>query len=208
MKTNLKLIHKGTRELSAGIFDLHVFAYENFEVIMVFSIKNDMNVSPYIRVQLGCLLGSVFEDKECDCGQQIKSSLKMIAKHGNGALIYLPTFEGKGKGLINKFKLAEVISEKRIPPYQAAEQCGLIFDEDNLPFVKSILDYLEIDTSIVLMTNNTSKIFTLSGQGINISNIVNIDIDKKALNQNAIEEISEKEAKYSEDLLAYYKDTL
>ncbi|WP_256942645.1 hypothetical protein [Bacillus sp. OV166] len=40
--------------------------------------------------------------KRCDCGFQLKQSMKMIADHGTGALFYLANHEGRGIGLFSK----------------------------------------------------------------------------------------------------------
>ncbi|HJO00161.1 MAG TPA: 3,4-dihydroxy-2-butanone-4-phosphate synthase, partial [Nitrospinaceae bacterium] len=55
------------------------------------------------RVHSQCLTGDVFGSFRCDCGEQLKKSMEMIAEEGTGVLLYLYQ-EGRGIGIINKLK--------------------------------------------------------------------------------------------------------
>jgi 3,4-dihydroxy 2-butanone 4-phosphate synthase/GTP cyclohydrolase II len=56
-----------------------------------------------VRVHSQCLTGDVFGSFRCDCGEQLKKSMEMIAENGTGVLLYLYQ-EGRGIGIINKLK--------------------------------------------------------------------------------------------------------
>ena len=60
--------------------------------------------APLVRLHSECLTGDVFGSLRCDCGQQVRTSLRMIAEEGGGALIYLRQ-EGRGIGLESKMHL-------------------------------------------------------------------------------------------------------
>ena len=50
-----------------------------------------------------CLTGDVFGSERCDCGDQIRQSLRLIDEQGRGVLVYMHQ-EGRGIGLTNKIK--------------------------------------------------------------------------------------------------------
>ncbi|MFQ5585275.1 MAG: 3,4-dihydroxy-2-butanone-4-phosphate synthase, partial [Thermodesulfobacteriota bacterium] len=54
-----------------------------------------------VRVHSECLTGDVLGSERCDCGDQLKASLRMIEKEGRGILVYMHQ-EGRGIGLGNK----------------------------------------------------------------------------------------------------------
>src|SRR5262245_47536115 len=55
------------------------------------------------RIHSQCLTGDVFGSTKCDCGQQLRSAMKLIADGGSGAIIYQQQ-EGRGIGIINKIR--------------------------------------------------------------------------------------------------------
>ena len=57
-----------------------------------------------------CHTGDIFGSKRCDCGFQLKQSMKMIVENGSGALFYLANHEGRGIGLFSK-AMAYVLQE-------------------------------------------------------------------------------------------------
>src|SRR5215813_11018681 len=50
------------------------------------------------RIHSQCLTGDVFGSTKCDCGQQLRSAMKLIADAGRGAVIYQQQ-EGRGIGI-------------------------------------------------------------------------------------------------------------
>ncbi|HAK36840.1 MAG TPA: 3,4-dihydroxy-2-butanone-4-phosphate synthase, partial [Nitrospina sp.] len=63
----------------------------------------DLEKPILVRVHSQCLTGDVFGSFRCDCGEQLKKSMEMIAEEGTGVLLYLYQ-EGRGIGIINKLK--------------------------------------------------------------------------------------------------------
>ena len=58
---------------------------------------------PLVRIYSECLTGDVFGSLKCDCGPQLKESLRLIGEAGGGVLLYLRQ-EGRGIGLANKLR--------------------------------------------------------------------------------------------------------
>ena len=56
-----------------------------------------------VRVHSECLTGDVFGSERCDCGDQIRQSLRLIDERGFGVLVYMHQ-EGRGIGLTNKIR--------------------------------------------------------------------------------------------------------
>ena len=59
------------------------------------------DASVLVRMHSKCLTGDVFHSLRCDCGWQLDTAMKMIAKEGKGVIVYLDQ-EGRGIGLLNK----------------------------------------------------------------------------------------------------------
>ena len=68
-------------------------------------VKGDIGDATGVLVRLHseCLTGDVFGSERCDCGDQIRQSLKLIDQQGKGVLVYMHQ-EGRGIGLTNKIK--------------------------------------------------------------------------------------------------------
>ena len=60
-----------------------------------------------VRVHSECLTGDVFGSQRCDCGEQLRAAMRMIAAEGRGVLLYIAQ-EGRGIGLLNKLRAYEL----------------------------------------------------------------------------------------------------
>ena len=59
--------------------------------------------NPLVRIHSECLTGDAFHSLKCDCGAQLKKSMKRIQDEGAGAIVYLRQ-EGRGIGLEAKIQ--------------------------------------------------------------------------------------------------------
>ncbi len=48
-----------------------------------------------VRVHSECLTGDVFGSQRCDCGEQLHTAMRMVAKEGKGVIVYMHQ-EGAG----------------------------------------------------------------------------------------------------------------
>jgi GTP cyclohydrolase II len=122
----------------------------------------------YIRLHSICHTGDIFGSKRCDCGFQLKQSMKMVAEHGTGALFYLANHEGRGIGLFSK-AMAYVLQENGYDTVEANISLGFVDDARNYSDAISVLKALR-SKSVTLITNNPKKLDALRKAGLDVSN--------------------------------------
>lgn len=125
-----------------------------------------------VRMHSECLTGDVFGSLRCDCGEQLDRSLELIAKEGQGVLVYLRQ-EGRGIGLQQKIH-AYNLQDAGHDTVDANLLLGHQADERDYTVAVRILEDLGIK-SVRLITNNPVKISALEDAGIKVSDRVELD---------------------------------
>ncbi|MEH7391175.1 GTP cyclohydrolase II [Bacillus sp. JJ1474] len=120
-----------------------------------------------IRMHSICHTGDIFGSKRCDCGFQLKQSMKMIAEHGVGALFYLANHEGRGIGLFSK-AMAYILQENGHDTVEANEALGFADDTRNYDDAIQVLKALRTKP-VTLITNNPKKLEALRASGLPVS---------------------------------------
>jgi GTP cyclohydrolase II len=133
------------------------------------------------RVHSECLSGDVLSSLRCDCGEQLKLAQEMIAKEGNGAIIYLRDHEGRGIGLSNKIK-AYALQDEGLDTVEANIALGFPVDSRSFDIAAEILLDLNIK-SIRLMSNNPSKCEALKINGTLVNRLVPLKISSNISNK-------------------------
>jgi GTP cyclohydrolase II len=118
------------------------------------------------RLHSECFTGDLLASLRCDCGQQLRGAIELIAKAGGGILLYLAQ-EGRGIGLINKLR-AYRLQDQGFDTLEANTRLG--FEEDERLYgvaarMLSLLGY----KSVKLLTNNPAKVAALKARGIAVA---------------------------------------
>jgi 3,4-dihydroxy 2-butanone 4-phosphate synthase / GTP cyclohydrolase II len=126
-----------------------------------------------VRVHSECLTGDVFHSLRCDCGEQLQEALARIEAEGRGVLLYMPQ-EGRGLGLLNKFKAYE-LQENGLDTVEANLELGFPPDMRDYGIGNQILADLGLST-IRILTNNPKKILGIEGFGLSVVEQVPIEL--------------------------------
>ncbi|MEE8117475.1 MAG: bifunctional 3,4-dihydroxy-2-butanone-4-phosphate synthase/GTP cyclohydrolase II [Gemmatimonadales bacterium] len=118
-----------------------------------------------VRVHSKCTTGDTFESSRCDCGWQLRSSMRRIAEEGAGVIVYLDQ-EGRGIGLLNKLKAYE-LQDLGHDTVEANERLGFPPDLRNYGIGAQIIVDQGL-SSIRILTNNPRKLHGLDGYGLEI----------------------------------------
>lgn len=132
------------------------------------------------RVHSSCFTGDILGSFRCDCGEQLHKAMEMVESEGKGLILYMNQ-EGRGIGLINKLR-AYKLQEEGMDTVEANIHLGFGMDERDYGVGAQILRYLGA-TKLRLMSNNPKKRAGLSGYGLEIIDIVPIEIKPNEHNE-------------------------
>lgn len=122
-----------------------------------------------VRVHSECLTGEALGSLKCECGPQLDEALRTIAREG-GVVLYMRGHEGRGIGLVNKFK-AYRLQEEGLDTLDANLALGFPADARDYTAAARMLEDLGIE-SVRLLSNNPEKRRQLIEHGIQIDGLV------------------------------------
>ncbi|WP_082707282.1 GTP cyclohydrolase II RibA [Shewanella frigidimarina] len=148
-----------------GNFRMYDSGNEDIRIITfgdIFSFKN----GDILRIHSSCIASEIFGAKDCDCADQLKEAMKLIAHEKSGLIIHLNQ-EGRGQGLTSKIKAVNLMQSLGVDTFDAFEQ--LNFEQDIRTYVPAvkILKYLGVN-SIRLISNNPRKAAFLEQNGLSV----------------------------------------
>ncbi len=163
--------------------DFEVYAFESgvsTQPHLVLCSKKQPDGLPLVRVHSECWTGDVVGSLRCDCGPQLDASLKQVGQEG-GAVIYLRQ-EGRGIGLVEKLK-AYNLQDAGLDTYEANEHLGHQRDSRRFDVAADILRVLGWE-AIRLLTNNPDKVYDLQKAGIEVEEILPIEMPPNEHNEH------------------------
>jgi 3,4-dihydroxy 2-butanone 4-phosphate synthase/GTP cyclohydrolase II len=123
-----------------------------------------------VRVHSECLTGDVLGSLRCDCGIQLRQSLRIIAAERCGVLIYATGHEGRGIGLVNKLR-AYLEQDAGADTVDANYALGLPADLRRYDDAADVIAALGV-RSVRLLTNNPQKVAGLRAAGMVVDGVV------------------------------------
>ncbi|HNE93557.1 MAG TPA: bifunctional 3,4-dihydroxy-2-butanone-4-phosphate synthase/GTP cyclohydrolase II [Chitinophagaceae bacterium] len=132
------------------------------------------------RVHSSCFTGDILGSFRCDCGEQLHSAMQMVDKAGKGVILYMNQ-EGRGIGLINKLK-AYNLQENGMDTVEANLHLGFKMDERDYGVGAQILRHLNV-TKLKLLSNNPRKRAGLAGYGLEIVEVLPIEVTPNTHNE-------------------------
>jgi GTP cyclohydrolase II len=118
-----------------------------------------------VRLHSACFTGDLFGSLRCDCGEQLRGSLRAFAAMGGGILVYLAQ-EGRGIGLANKLRAYE-LQAGGLDTVEADAMLGFGADERRYDTAVAILRHFGV-RRIQLLTNNPDKVRAVQDGGIEV----------------------------------------
>ncbi|MDN6354430.1 MAG: GTP cyclohydrolase II, partial [Corynebacterium sp.] len=144
-------------------------------------VADDDGQDVLVRVHSECLPGDIFGSRRCDCGEQLSTSLDLIAEAGRGVLVYLRGQEGRGIGLVPKLR-AYNLQDEGLDTVDANTAQGLPVDTREYSAAAQILTDLGVN-SVALMSNNPEKRLGLERHGIPVVRRIPVELPSNPENE-------------------------
>ncbi|MCG5234946.1 GTP cyclohydrolase II RibA [Xanthobacter oligotrophicus] len=127
--------------------------------------RPDLSAPVAVRLHSACLTGDLFGSLKCDCGDQLRDSVRRMADGEGGILLYLDQ-EGRGNGISNKMR-AYALQAQGYDTYDADAALGFDLDQRRFDFAAEMLRQLGV-RAVRVFTNNPQKIAALKAAGLDV----------------------------------------
>lgn len=138
-----------------------------------------------VRVHSECLTGDALSSLRCDCGEQLERAMQLVAEAGVGVVVYLRGHEGRGIGIAHKLQAYE-LQDGGLDTVDANVELGLPVDSREYGTAAQILFDLGV-RKVRLMTNNLSKRAGIEASGIEIVELVRLEVPPNRENRAYLE---------------------
>lgn len=174
-----------------GEFKLTPFRQKSNGMEHIAIYKGDLSGSEpvLVRMHSSCATGDIFGSKRCDCGEQLNRAMEMIEAEGRGVVVYLNQ-EGRGIGLMEKMK-AYKLQEEGMDTVEANLHLGHGADERDYGVGAQILRSLGV-SKMRLMTNNPVKRVGLEAFGLEISEVIPVEVVPNRYNERYLKTKKER----------------
>jgi 3,4-dihydroxy 2-butanone 4-phosphate synthase/GTP cyclohydrolase II len=169
-----------------GTFDLRAFRCASGDPYLLLA-RGDLGDgrSVLTRLHSGCLTGDAFGSLRCECGPQLALAMRRIAAEGRGIVLYAPTHEGRGIGLLAKLQ-AYVLQDQGADTVDANRQLGLPADGRDFGDAVRVLAAAGI-RSVRLLSNNPRKAAALDDGGIAVEAMLPLQVAPHVRNRAYLE---------------------
>ncbi|UCG33325.1 MAG: bifunctional 3,4-dihydroxy-2-butanone-4-phosphate synthase/GTP cyclohydrolase II [Phycisphaerales bacterium] len=134
-----------------------------------------------VRVHSECLTGDTFGSLRCECGEQLRRAMELIAREGKGVVIYLRQ-EGRGIGLANKLRAYHLQETYGLDTVEANRELGFPADKRDYGIGAQILRDLGVQR-IRVLTNNPKKVSRLKVYGLDVVEQIPLQIPPNPENE-------------------------
>jgi len=165
-----------------GDFRIIPFRQKSNGVEHVALVKGEWkpNEEILVRMHSSCMTGDIFGSYRCECGEQLHKAMELIEKEGKGVVVYMIQ-EGRGIGLMNKIA-AYKLQDQGLDTIEANIHLGFEADERDYGVGAQILRNLGVG-KMKLITNNPVKRVGIEGYGLQVTEIVPIEVEPNEFNQ-------------------------
>lgn len=127
--------------------------------------RPDLSGPVAVRLHSACLTGDLFGSLKCDCGDQLRDTVRRMAEGQGGVLLYLDQ-EGRGNGIANKMQ-AYALQAQGFDTFDADAALGFGLDQRRFDFAAEMLRQLGV-RAMRVFTNNPQKITALKAAGLDV----------------------------------------
>lgn len=149
-----------------GEFRMYDSGDEHVRIVCLGAIE-DQGAEPLLRIHSSCLASEVFGAVDCDCADQLREAMKLIATEGRGLVVHLHQ-EGRGQGLSQKIRAIHRMQQDGLDTVEAFDALGLEQDTRSYDAVAHLLHRLGI-SNVRLISNNPRKVRYLQQHGVRVS---------------------------------------
>lgn len=189
--------HYSVEELLSQLNSVQYAEMQQSSVLVYGDFEHEQEA--LIRMHSICHTGDIFGSQRCDCGYQLKQSMKMITEHGTGALFYLANHEGRGIGLFSK-AMAYLLQEEGLDTVDANLELGFPEDARNYGEAIQVLRLLRT-APVSIITNNPRKVEALREAGMNILKRVPLWGDASVYNEKYLSTKVARSGHYEPELV-------
>ena len=153
-------------ETTFGKGTMHCFSWGAHEEENILAVTaGELDDHPLVRVQSACYTAEIFRSTDCDCHEQLETSLRRIHAEG-GAVIYM-LCDGRGAGLLTKIRSLALGVSDDLDTVEAYHRLGVELDPRRYGRVAEVIRQLELK-QLRLLTNNPRKLDALREEGFEV----------------------------------------